>query len=104
MHRKYIKISKKYIQYSRIFNTVWYERHLSSRCCVLHIDSMEKDLSLPRRMKTVGVAVTKSRPRREAEVEMKNRWRRRAKSNQPPTSSRLQIRENNEADRHAKEN
>lgn len=69
---------------------------------MLHIDSVEKDLSLGER--ELWESVTESRPRREAEVEMKNRWRRRAKSNQPPTSSRLQIRENNEADRHAEEN
>lgn len=28
---------------------MWYGRRLSSRCCVLHIDSVEKDLSLGER-------------------------------------------------------
>lgn len=55
-------ISKKYIQYIRIFNIAWYRRRLSSRWCVLHIDSVEKDLSLETRI--VGVGNGKSTSKR----------------------------------------
>lgn len=49
MHENILKYLKNISMYPNIQYQMRYGRPLSSRCCVLHIDSVEKDLSLGER-------------------------------------------------------